>query len=581
MLTVILFFETEKELLLKYEFVFVNFQTNHQIALCEWKSEMKEKDVYQKLDSLTSEHNEWKLLIFGGEMSLPGRDLSAARLDRFYQLLTVYTGAQGLRHIHTVKGFLPAAVWYVGYQEKRIRIRSGASAFKTVDSGRKFGSSFRAIWFEVDFTSNMQRQFDLFRMTCGILVLALNDIPSYYLECGFLYQMDIVVRRSDFAKYVVLLREQFRQIRELAQTAYQQLELDYQTRSAYPQAGLKKSDLAQNRQKLAGNVPREKISANDIVGGVSLEKKLDINRRWLRSQLYFPKGVLQQELEKMQAGVDAAPGAGYRLNEAAWDRVEREQQSTLEKMRTQRKIRSKLNETLKEIKAVEKDMLLKKERWQWGGEKWVVLAALSAAEIIMLLPFCLAEPPLFGMPDWLECLIVLAAAPAGFCGMFLISEKWDSASSAGKYEKKLNADIEHSQDDRLRYMEETMNLIAEYQYGIRLKKEDLERLAVLDQRKRTLGRHMSVLENGEAVCRQLAVLLGEEEMKTAPSVSRPSINFMDDPNEVEYYWMPYRHSTSMAEINGSGDMVNAFFNFISKVVLRKTPDAQESALTHL
>lgn len=573
MLTVILFFETERELLLKYEFVFVNFQTNHQIALCEWKSEMKEKDVYQKLDSLTSEHNEWKLLIFGGKMPLPGRDLSAARFDRFYQLLKVYTGAQGSQHIHTVKGFLPAAVWDIGYQEKRIRIRSGASAFKTVDSSREFGSSFRAIWFEVDFTSNMQRQFDLFRMTCGILVLALNDIPSYYLECGFLYQMDIVVRRSDFAKYVVLLREQFRQIREFAQTAYQQLELDYQTRSAYLKANLKKSNLTQNRQKLAGSVPRKKISADDIVRGVSLEKKLDINRRWLRSQLYFPKGVLRQELEKMQAGVDAAPGAGYRLNEAAWDRVEREQQSILEKMRTEKKIRSKLNETLKEIEAVEKDMLLKKERWQWGGEKWVVLAALSAAEIIMLLPFCLVVSLPFGMPAWLGCLIVLAAAPAGFCGMFLISEKLDSASSAGRYEKILNADIEHSQGDRLRYMEETMNLIAEYQYGIRLKKEDLEHLAVLEQRKKTLGRHMSVLENGEAVCRQLVVLLGEEEMKTTPSVSRPSINFMDDPNEVEYYWMPYRNSTSMAEINGSGDMVNAFFNFVSKVTLRKTPNA--------
>lgn len=590
MLTVILFHELNKELLLKYQFIFVNFQADHQIALCEWGDGMKEEDVYQRLDSLTSEHHEWKLLIFGGRLPAGGPrsrngDLSAADLPDYRRLLEIYTDSpRKSRARHTVKGFLPVAVWFVGFQEKRIWMRSGASAFRTVDRAREFGSTFRAIWFEVDNSSKMQAQFDLFRMTCGILVLALNDIPSYYLEFGYLYQMDVTVHRSDFAEYVVLLQEQLRQIGDLIRSAQKDLEKDYQTQAAYPGAALKKSSLTQNRQKLVGNVAREKIAARDLAEGFSLENKLDTNRRWLRAQLYFPKGILQQELEKMQAGVDAAPGAGYRLNEAARDRVEREQQSALDKLRTQRKKKSRLNQTLNKVKVLERDMLLKKERWQWGGEKWVVLAALSAAEILLLLPFCLTALYTNHFPDWqrgLLLFLLLAGVPACFCGLFCLISRLDFISAAGSYEGMLKRDIDGVQKEQLRYMEDTMNLIAEYQYGVRLQKEDLGRLAALEQRKKTLRRHSGTLENGRFVCQQLSVLLGEEELKPPQSVSCPSIDFTDDPNEVEYYWVPYRHSMNMANLNESGHMVNTFFSFVSKITLRKTPYADEGRPLHL
>lgn len=577
MLTVILFRESNKDLLLKYQFIFVNFQAEHQIALCEWGSGMKEGDVYQKLDSLTSEHHEWKLLIFGGALPMvQGGDLSVADLDDFGQLLEIYTGGQGARGKHTVGGFLPVAVWFIGFREKQIGMRSGANAFITVDRGRELGSTFRVIWFEVDRSSKMQEQFDLFRMTCGILALALNDIPSYYLECGYLYQMDVAVQRSDFAKYVVILQEQLRQISELLQTAQKDLEKDYQTQAAYPQATLKKSSLTQNHQKLVGNVAREKIAARDLAEGFSLESKLDTNRRWLRAQLYFPKGILQQELEKMQAGVDAAPGASYRLNEAAKDRVERERQSTLEKMRTQRKKKSQLNQTLKKVKAIEQDMLMKKERWQWGGEKWVVLAVLSAAEILLLLPFCLVFSS--SVPIWLWISLLLAGVPVCFCGVFWLSAILEFNGAAHSYENMLKRDIDGVQREQLRYMEDTMNLIAEYQYGVRLQKENLGRLAALEQRKKTLRRHSGVLENGKLVCQQLSVLLGEEEMKTPQSIRCPSIDFTDNPNEVAYYWVPYRRSMNMAILNESGHMVNTFFNFVSNITLRKTPNVDESSL---
>lgn len=576
MLTVILFHESERERLMKYQFIFVNFQADHQIALCEWTDGMKEEDAYQELDSLTAEHHEWKLLIFGGRLP-EGRNLSADQFGGFKNLLKIYTGSYTK---HRVDGFLPVSTWFVGYQEKQTGMRSSAAAFKTVDKSRELGSTFRAIWFEVNNSSKMQEQFDLFRMACGILVLALNDIPSYFLECGYLYQMDLVIQRADFARYVVSLREQLRQISDLTQTAHRELEEDYQNQSIYPDADLKKSALLQSRRKLVGSVAREEITVEDLSNGFSLENKLDINRKWLRSQLYFPKGVLQQELGKVQASVDAAPGAEYRLNEAAKDRVERELLSTLEKMRTQRKKQSQQNQTLKKIGEMEKDLLLKKERWRWGGEKWIVLAVLSAAEILLLLPFCFA---LFSSAFSIVLGVhsLLTGVPACFCALFWGISRLEFWGAANGYEKLLKQDIDGKQEERLRYMEETMDLIAQYQYGIRLQKKEQGRLAVLEQRKKTLLRHMDVLENGQSICRQLSVLLGEEEMAVPPAVRQPDIDFLANPNEVEYYWVPYRHSKNMADLNRSGHLVNAFFSFVSEITLRKTPDAGGESLPHL
>lgn len=144
MLTVILFPESEREYVLKFQFIFVNFQMNKQIALCEWKDGMEPKDIFGELDSLTSESHEWKLLIFSGEVPDPITS-GTHFIEPIEILLSVYTGAQSGRAHHIVRGFLPAAVWCVGYREKRLRQRRDAASFEYVDENRRFGSGFRLI----------------------------------------------------------------------------------------------------------------------------------------------------------------------------------------------------------------------------------------------------------------------------------------------------------------------------------------------------------------------------------------------------------------------------------------------------
>ena len=121
-------------------------------------------------------------------------------------------------------------------------------------------------------------------------------------------------------------------------------------------------------------------------------------------------------------------------------------------------------------------------------------------------------------------------------------------------------------------MEEIVDLIARYQYAVRLKKDDFNRLSFFELRKKILSRHDCIRENGESLCRQLELLLGEDERAISFSIPEVFIDFTVDPKEVEYYWVPHRRSRNMADLNRSGYQINVFFGFISEIILKKTPE---------
>lgn len=574
MLTVILFPESERDYVLKYQFVFVNFQMDKRIVLCEWKKGMTHQDILGELDSLTAECREWKLMIFGGalpEYIAPNTYFCGP----FEDLLSVYTSTCGGGVRHTVSGFLPSTVWYLGYREKRLRRRDGSTFFEQVDVDRRFGGNFRVIWFEVDTSSNMQHCFDQFRIACGLLVLAINDIPTYFLECGYSYQLDIGIARKDFAEYIACLRAQMEQIKKLTLEAYKDLENDYRNQSKYPYVTLKKSSFKDKRTLMDGDIKLKKLKWSNLLKALELESVLDANRKWIRSRRYFPKGILKLELAKVQYNIDATERVKCCLNDAAKDQLEQELLFALDKLQRQQKKRIAQRQIMSELKVAEKRLMQARARWQWGNEKKLLWLVLAIVEMLLFSPFSIRLLFFVELPLLVTVPLAVVGSTAlcyGCCALlFGLAARFEFFVTKQNYEKILREGIEQTQEERLQYMEETVDLVAQYQYAIHLKKGDQDQLERLEQRKKTLARHTHIRGNGESICRQMEILLGEDERVLLPGNSHLSVDFTKDPNEVEYYWIPYRYSKSMAELNKSGHLVNVFFRFISEISLKKTP----------
>lgn len=578
MFTVLLYHKSDWEALQRYQFVVSNFQMDQQIACCEWPDNAKVATVVEKLDFLTKDHYEWKLLIYGGQMQDNWEDCATKINSEMASLIRIYAGKEQTagdevdlknKPPQPVKGFLPVHIWCVGYQEKKNYIRSAAYPPQEVDLERRFGTTFRMLWFEVDKSSQMQEKYDFFRLMCGLLVLAINNIPSPYLECGYLYWLDVNMDRRPFAEYVVRLKNHLDGIREQAMMAIQDLEKDYLRQTAYPELNLIKTDLNQKRMELDGGGEWVKITPQDLSDASSLETKLQENRRWIRSRLYFPKGILKQELGRIQDQIDKAPGASALLNDAARDRADREQQAVIGRMQLRQE--EELWESFPDKMEECEDKLRKaREHWNWGHEKYVACAVLGVVEAILLAPliYKLLNPLI---KSW--WVFLLCAAAVFFLALlvsFHIRTAVEFFGAIKDYHNLLNKRVQRVQEKGIRYMDDVVNMIGQYQYVLRLKRDDSQRRDLLRRRKELLERHQWVRESAEATSRQLESLLGDEE-KTLEQIVRPWVDFSANPREVEYYWVPHRRKKNMAKLNCTGDTVNVFFDFISGITLRKTP----------
>lgn len=581
MFTVLLFRKPDWEALQRYSFVFSNFQMDQQVVFCEWPEKAGVEAIVEELDFLTRDHYEWKLLIYGGKMRDGQEDCAQIMGRDMFRLVRIYAGKErldegslGEETPRSVKGFLPVHIWYIGYREKQDcekwdYVRGAACPSQEVDTERELGASFRMLWFEVDESSQMQEKYDLFRLSCGLLVLAINNIPGPYLECGYLYQLDVKMERRPFAGYVMRLKAHLDCIREQAMAAAQDLAADYLRQTAYPEIRLAKTDLNQKRKKLDGDGKWIKITYKDLSNASSLEAKLQGNRRWVRSRLYFPKGILKQELGRMQDQIDKAPGASALLNSAARDRADREQQAVIDRMQLRREEENLWKTFPGELEKREDKLRETQEHWRWGREKYAACAVLGTVESVLLAPLLFELLSFLGKSEWLVLLVAAVAFSLLLLAHFHIRTRLEFSESIRDYHHLLDKRLQRVQENGIRYMNDIVDMTGEYQYVLRLKTEDRLRRDLLRRRKELLERHQWVRESAEVTSRQLESLLGNEE-KILEQTARPWVDFSVDPREVEYYWVPHRRKKNMAELNCTGDFVNVFFDFISGITLRKT-----------
>ena len=464
----------------------------------------------------------------------------------------------------------PEQIWYVVCREKRYYCKAYPPEMRTVDEDRELGSNFRMFWFAVDRSCEMDLQYDLFRLNCALLTLAVNRIPPNMLECGFLYELDVEIDRAGFVDAVLQQEAKLAGIRG-ALEAENDFLYKRDKGKEYPDQSINQRYVLKKKDREGKKHP-ESIWRKDLKKPFELQRKLDVNKRYMKERLYFPKGILNKEEKELDRLLEKRNRADGFLNEAGLDLLQREKWSSLEEMSNKKRI--KIDSGTFERNFLEKEYTVSKRANKEARQlmQWRILPALFLVEAAMFFPFAEAFTKKANMVGWksrtLFIVLVIAILSAVFWGLSsLIYFIRDRLALSGY--NNLIKESDKTRGDKWKYFEEMMNSILEYRYCIHLEKEQREEEIRLREDRERLRRHRIILENSEAICQQLKHLLADEEIKYYKKSIVP-IDFAKEPQEIEYYWIPYQGSNRRAELNGTGYLVKVMLSFITKVSIKKT-----------
>lgn len=587
MFTVILLCETEDYSLRSYEFLFRNFQLDDQIAIYKLKNDTDQNEIFEQLNFFTERCGEWKLLICNTK---PLENLPTGGLETFqgFEALTnviKYLSQKGENDDKFVesqmKGFFPSAIWYIDCIRKKYFCNEEIlEELATVDEAREYGSIYRRFWFEFDNSSESQKQYELFRLSCTLLTLAINHLANTFLECGYLYHVNININKASLSKYVSCMETHISQIQLQLDKAKDILQKELMYFVEYPEIKWNKNVLPSLQQVDKNKKTYIAITEADLKDQILLESKLRANREWVRSRLHFPKGVLYGQMTKLQECVNQVNKANGLLSEAAKDRLKREKREIIREIQNLKS--DVLDSDMFEKKLSKKEYMLrqKSEIITRKIDQYVIWIIVSVTSFI---PLCII---------WNTCriserLAALNKNPAdftlsksGYAWCFLgwlliimffqyLMKRRELQNAKKEYEMLLYNGIIVAQKRKQEYMEKMLEQIRMLRYCQRLEQDDRERYMALEAERELLVRHQNILDSGLAVCRQMKRLPGVKAEKQV-NIITPQINFSVQPKEIEYYWTPYRESRFPIELNGNGCAIHVCFEFINAFSIKKT-----------
>lgn len=159
------------------------------------------------------------------------------------------------------------------------------------------------------------------------------------------------------------------------------------------------------------------------------------------------------------------------------------------------------------------------------------------------------------------CLIIVTVAVA-LLAIFLVP-KTSFYYERNRYAKFLKEQMEDKAECKRKYLKDTLELVATYQYYVRLAREQRELEREWKQQNENLGHHLWIWQRSKATKLQLRYLLDKEEQETVPH-AKVDVDFGTEPQEIPYYWTAYKGNCFMAELNHSGYMMEAALEFITR-----------------
>jgi len=594
MYTVILYKNDGGCLIEKYKFLFFSFQEDNQINLCPYEADTKAAEIVNTLNGLTQSRREWRLIVFAGAgyhiKKRPGKGMEKALEqgipEEVRKLIRLYT-RKGSGDLPRVSGYFPDQLYCVVCGDRPIA-QSRSSGLFTVDDAREFGGSFRMFWFDMDTSSRKNEMFDWFRLDCILLILAVNQIPSGSLEYGYLYHLDIDIDDEQFDRYVLEQEMRLKKVGQYLETVSDSLQRVRKTGEGYVEDTAFEDTLDECRRSMRKPGVIRELRRKDLRHQTQVERVLEANRREIHARIYFPKGLLREEAARIQDRVEKRPGAEDFLSAAGRDLLERRVWEKLEDICKKKRVPLKQTEYEREYEEREEAVRQCARKKMDRRVKVLACLLLSVLECVMLMPFLIysvrsgSATVLYSVMQWFHMdklpwegtkmmltVAMLWVGCAAFAGMAvllcsLVREMW----LIHMYHKHVCVRINKRQEQRIQYYEDVVNLLAEYQYCIRLLREQRERELNWEAKMKGLQNHRNVWKQNSAVCRQLRFFTRRDgEYADVPTVS---FDIQEDPRQIEYYWIPFKEGQGKAELNGSGYYVRGIFGFITGIHIVKT-----------
>lgn len=576
MFTILLYQEKpeSKVSLEKYLFMFLSTQEGAKLVLHRWDEHKDLNEIIKELETVARFHHEWRLIFYEGLEEENSRNAEVTELMRKYTKevcswseLSQFTYPQEVYHI-VCRTELPSESF--------------------TDIEREFGISYRKFWYKINNSCEPKLEEGLFRLACAILALALNELPAGRLNYGKLYQLDIEINRNNFINYVLSQEELLKKIKVQLE---EEAEILYKKRDNVvecPKADLKKTELKKGLNQQSFTKRIKKIKHKDLKNKTILEHKLGDNRRIWRSWIFFPKGVLRGEKEEIQKWLKREKGVEGFLSEGGLEFLKREKWSAIEKMGEERQVQI-------DRKAIELRFRQDEEKLKLYSQSkleskfipflWLGIVVMQVGILFVFLFYAVSKKE--SSLNWLWNVItlgnriqnmsfslslIIAFVEVGILVLFgaIIVNCLLNVLYIGKY-KKNTSRYWKKEEATEKYMKRMINNIISYQYWIKIEDEQKWLKQKWQEEKECLQRHRFVWRNSWMVCQQLKLLLSLEEMEENIVICDSFIDFTQEPQETEYYWMPYKNNIGIAELGRSGYQMKVLFNFIDRVWIKNTP----------
>lgn len=611
-----------------YGFLFSYAHMQGQVLRRRYAGPGTLRHTIEALNRAVGDRAEWRLILFDGRLSTPGRDAQSCLPPpdtvrrEWTPLLLCVSGeeTEGGR----LEAVSPQEVWYlncsvqgaytcIGQSElayAKLLLTEAEHSRLCGETGRpgeipeETPAPYRALdvanipslrlcWTEILPEGGVCRRQEAFRLCCILLTLAHNDISPSILNSGYVYRVSIELDWERLARSVDMLRrqsadlaEQFQRAREYCRwmqrrtTPYVKPANLYTVRSGPP---VRPEDMQ------ARKLDRKELNRG---GESALNRKLRSTHQWLYKQLFFPQDGVYESLSRpvkleernSDIALDLAGQASVQseLNYAIQDFFQRRKRENSplrfeqELTGVERRVRDRMEDRLTDAERRPVQKIL------------AVLEGMTFAAFVMhpldkLTQFLAQRFPSFfsaverrftwsGWPYIWKFLLFLIAAAAVYALtrlMFWVVARFADWWAVSRYNKYLNNALKHRGKKRkstLAFME----YILRYRYHWTLKKRQVEIAADKKRQKECLRRHSAAQKSTAAACDLLGQLLGEERCAgmTSQGTPAPRIDFSQEPEQEDYFWHAVRNQT--CSLNGSGYELDVVFDFITEVEIHKS-----------
>lgn len=556
----------------RYQFIFIHAQMRGDVEICYWdQREGSDKggleETLRGLNDRIKGYAEWKLVIYDewqegmkadGEMDALLKILSGKKVPADGQCKVGIGGA------------FPAQLFYVQSREKEYVPLGKNSTFCYIGEDRRFGENVRMLQLEVELGNSRQRSFSGFKLCCALLSLVVGRIPYTFMEAGYLYDLDIEIDQEVFGQYVSMLDERLEQIQICCEREHENLKQRMRNVESFPNVKFPKISLENKEQKEDGKRSIKILSFREMLQCSDIREVLSQNRELLMEQMFYSKGLLHEEGQKIRRTVENMKGTGNFLSEAAKELLQKRINETIHEICAQKDARLEQQKFEEEIYRTERmieeqsDRLMEKKKRHW------ILFIFGMLELFITEPYLIGYILSEQKNEWWPACIAVALGTIAVVYLGYYLYLWVlHKRSWGAYGKKICGQLSEYRKNKKIYLENILFLTQKYQYFEKIKREQRQLLEKWNQDREMLGCHVRMLENGKLGLESLLYLTGEEKRSKGEGGNSVKIDFTKEPKEEEYYCLPLQQE-SYLEINYSGYRTRAGYPFILRMILRKS-----------